>query len=157
MNASPDHQLGNRTSVTGILHDEPFDAWRAREFSPQQLLQAGVAGENDDPAHDLVRNPAEFFGGGHPLVADGAPAMGSRIADGIVMVDLVRAREAAKVVVVPEVSTSLEAFAPLVPLGQPEVFREGAFERLRFPLDLFSPAGDESRFYRFALRRAAVR
>jgi hypothetical protein len=56
------------------IHDKPFDAWRFAHFSPTELANPAISGENADPDGDDLDNLIEYALGLPPESPSSAPA-----------------------------------------------------------------------------------
>lgn len=79
--ADPAYAIGSPASATVTIRDRAIDAWRHVRFTPEQLADADISGENADPDVDGLPNTLEHAFGSNPLLADAGlfcPAAGWR-------------------------------------------------------------------------------
>lgn len=68
--SSAGYTLDPLNDATIIIHDRPYDAWRHTYFTPQQLNDPTISGEDADPDGEGLTNIFEAFAGRNPTIPD---------------------------------------------------------------------------------------
>jgi lysophospholipase L1-like esterase len=68
--ANPAYGVGIPATATVTIYDPPFDYWKASHFTPQELADPQVSGDESDIDGDGRNNLAEYALGGNPRQVD---------------------------------------------------------------------------------------
>jgi lysophospholipase L1-like esterase len=71
--ADPAYGVGNPAAATVTIYDPPFDYWKALHFTPQELANPQISGDQSDVDGDGSNNLAEYGLGGDPRQVDLPP------------------------------------------------------------------------------------
>jgi hypothetical protein len=142
-----------RTGLFTTASVPPWGAWQASEFTPQELADPLISGEDADADFDNLDNLLEFAMRLRPKVADAAPMSINHVSETAMTVDFPVNVAATDLQVVVETSTQLvggtwtSSGITYAPLGAPA----GGVQWYRATV----PRGgtDTSRFVRVAVRR----